>query len=163
MSVGDPVSTHLSFLRSACGTAEGAIRLADEKVGYTLLVLGILVASLSLRADRLLSLLIAPDQPLVLRALLVAGAAAFLGAAGVSFVYALRSRDLSVDPPTDVPSTLSRLVSLKLEGVLEELTQNLYQRAEIAGRKLILLRQCLIWAAAALAAWTWVLLISLVA
>ncbi|HSB78562.1 MAG TPA: hypothetical protein VLM91_07230 [Candidatus Methylomirabilis sp.] len=163
MSEGNLVSTHLSFLRSACGTAEGAIRLADEKVGYTLLVLGILVASLSLRADRLLSVLIAPDQSLALRALLVAGAAVFLGAAGVSFVYALRSRSLSVDPPTDVPSTLSHLASLKLEGLVEELGRALYQRAEIAGRKLTLLRRCLIWAVAALASWAWVLLISLVA
>jgi hypothetical protein len=161
MFEGGPDSTRLNFLRSACGTAEGAIRLADEKVGYTLLFLGILAVTLSVRADRLLSLLAAPDESFALRALLVSGAAVFLGAAGTSFVYAVRSRGLSADPPTDVSSTLSRLASFKMEGLLEELAPLLYRRAEIAGRKLTLLRQCLNWAAAALAGWAWVLLISL--
>jgi hypothetical protein len=52
---------------------------------------------------------------------------------------------------------------LNTEGLLEDLTQALYRRAEIAGRKLSLLRQCLTWAAAALAGWAWVLVVSLVA
>jgi hypothetical protein len=136
--------------------------LADEKVGYALLFLGILAATLSLRADRLQSLLLTPEQSLALRVFLVAGAAVFLGAAGVSLVYAVRSRGLSVDPPTDVPSTLAHLASLRMEGLLEEGTQALYQRAVIAGRKLRLLQRCLSWAGVALAGWVWVLLISLV-
>jgi hypothetical protein len=163
MAEGGPNSTRLTFLQSACGAAEGAIRLADEKVGYTLLFLGILAATLSVRADRFLSLLATPEQPLAIRALLVSGAAVFLGAASTSFVYAVRSRGLSADPRMDVTSTLSRLASLTMEGLLEELAHALYRRAEIAGRKLILLRQCLKWAAAALAAWAWVLLVSLIA
>lgn len=136
--------------------------MADEKVGYALLFLGILAATLSLRADRLQSMLLAPEASPALRALLVAGAVVFLGAAGISLVYAVRSRGLSVDPPTDVPSALFHLASLKTEGLLEEGTQALYQRAVIAGRKLSLLQRCLVWAGAALAGWVWVLLTSLV-
>ena len=92
----------------------------------------------------------------------MAGAAVFQGAVGVSLVYAARSRGLSVDPPTEMPSTLPHLVSLKMEGLLEDGTQTLYQQVKIAERKLRRLQRCLAWVGAALACWVWVLLVSLV-
>lgn len=162
VACGSAFPAYRSFLQSAVGTAEGMIRLADEKVGYMLLFLGILAAVLSLRADMLLSLLVGPGQPLALRALLVAGGVLFLGAASMSLVYAVRSRALAADFPGDVSSMLSHLASLEMEGLLEGLARALYQRAEIAQQKLALLRKCLAWAAVSLTGWVWVLLISLV-
>jgi len=62
-SDGRAARAQLAFVRSASGSAEGTIRLADEKVGYVLLFFGILVATLSLRADSLARLLFGPLSP----------------------------------------------------------------------------------------------------
>ncbi|HSB70701.1 MAG TPA: hypothetical protein VLT62_15345 [Candidatus Methylomirabilis sp.] len=136
--------------------------MADEKVGYTLLFLGILLATLSVRADRLQSLLIGPEGSSALRVLLLSGGSVFLGAAGVSLVFAAHSRTLSADTPMDVSPRLSDLAPLEAGDLMEDVARRLYHRAEIALRKLSLLRQCLVWAAAALMGWLWVLLVSLV-
>jgi hypothetical protein len=154
------VSAQLAFVRSAYGAAEGAIRLADEKVGYLLLFLGILVATLSLRADALLSLLAVPQHTLLVRGSFLAGCLAFLGAAGISLVYAVRSRALSLDPPADVSRVLAQLAALETPGLAEELARALHEVAGIADRKLTLLRVCLVWAAIAFVGWAVVLIMS---
>ena len=162
MSGSDTGSLQLSFLRSACGTAEGALRLADEKVGYALLFLAILLATLSVRADRLLSLLIGPEGSSALRVLLATGGIVFLGAAGISLVFAARSRTLSAEPPMDVSPILSSLETLEAGDLMEDVARRLYHRAEVARRKLTLLRRCLAWGVVALVGWAWVLLVSLI-
>lgn len=155
------VSAQLAFVRSACGAAEGAIRLADEKVGYLLLFLGILVAMLSVRAEALLSLLTDPEHTLLVRGSFFAGCLVFLGAAGISLVYAVRSRALSLDPPADVSRVLAQLAALEAPGLAEELARALHETAGIADRKLTLLRVCLAWAAIAFFGWALVLIMSL--
>ena len=158
-SDGRAARVQLAFVRSACGSAEGTIRLADEKVGYVLLFFGILVATLSLRADSLVRLLFGPLSP-VARFLFVGGLLLFLGAAGASLVYAMRSRMLSPDPLRDVGGSLHHLAALDTSGLLEGLVQTLHATAGIAFRKLLLLRRCLGWAVVAFVGWTAILIIS---
>jgi len=157
---GASVRAQLAFVRSAYGAAESAIRLADEKVGYLLLFLGILGATLSVRADALLSLLTGPEHSLLVRGSFFAGCLVFLGAAGISLVYAVRSRALSVDPPADVTRVLAQLAALETAGLAEELARALHEAAGIADRKLTLLRVSLAWAAMAFIGWALVLIMS---
>lgn len=158
-SDGRTAQAQLAFVRSACGSAEGAIRLADEKVGYVLLFFGILVATLSVRADSLVRLLVGPLFPVV-RFLFLGGFLLFLGAAGASLVYAMRSRMLSPDPVRDVGGSLHHLATLEAFGLAEVLVQTLHTTAGIAFRKLFLLRRCLGWAAVAFVGWTAILIMS---
>lgn len=153
-------SAQLAFVRSAYAAAEGAIRLADEKVGYLLLFLGILVASVGVRADALLDLLAGPQRPLFVRGSFLAGCVVFLGAAGVSLAYAVRSRALALERPADIPQALDRLAALETGGLVEEVVGALHRAAGIADRKLVLLRRCLGWAAMAFVAWALVLIMS---
>lgn len=150
----------LAFVHSAYGTAEGAVRLAEEKFGYVLLFLGILAAILGVRADALLSALTGPSHSAVLRALFLAGCLFFLGGGGISLVYAVRSRMLSADPPADLSQFLAHLAALEPARLIEELARALFKTADIAHRKLTLLQRCLAWAAVAFAGWAVVLLTS---
>lgn len=158
---GPDAAARLAFLQSAYGTAQGAVRLADEKVGYILLFLGILVAILSLRGDGLFRILFGGTQILILRSLLAGSCLLFLGSAGIALVYAVRSRALAADPSTDVPGVLARLATPDTEDLMGELAQALQRTAGVAQRKWILLKRCLSWAAVALASWSVVLLLSL--
>lgn len=159
---GTATSAQLAFIRSAYGSAEGTIRLADEKVGYLLLFLGILVATLSVRADALLGLLTGARHSPLVQGVFLAGCLLFLGAAGLSLAYAVRSRALSQDPPADIPRFLAHLARLEAAGLAEELARALHKTAGIAHRKLTLLRVCLSWAAVAFVGWAAVLLMSVV-
>lgn len=153
-------SAQLAFVRSAYAAAEGAIRLADEKVGYLLLFLGVLVVSVGARADALLDLLAGPQHPLLVRGSFLAGCVAFLGAAGVSLGYAVRSRALALETPADIPQALDHLAALETVGLVEEVVGALRRAVGIADRKLALLRRCLGWAAMAFVAWVLVLIMS---
>jgi hypothetical protein len=153
-------SAQPAFVRSAYGAAEGAIRLADEKVGYLLLFLGILVATVSVRADAVLSLLTTPQYNLLVQGSFLAGCVVFLGAAGMSLAYAARSRALALEPPADVAQALARLAALETAGLVGELARALHQAAGIADRKFTLLRICLGWEAMAFVGWALVLTMS---
>ena len=156
------VSSQLAFVWSAYGTAERAIRLADEKIGYLFLFLGILIGTIGVRADAMLSLLMGPQySPLVRGAFLVV-CLVFLGAEGISLVYAVRSRRLELAPPADVPQVLARFAALETEGLAEELARALHQASDIADRKLALLRISVGWAALAFLGWSTVLSMSVV-
>lgn len=157
----DAGPAQLAFVRSAYGTAEGAIRLADEKAGYVLLFLGILAAIISMRADALLSLLTSLQGSPVEGSLFLAGCLLFLGGGGVSLTYAVCSRALSAAPPSDVRGFLAHLAAVETAGLTEEFARALYKTADIAQRKLTLLQKCLAWAAFAFAGWAMVLLSTL--
>lgn len=159
---GTGASAQLAFVRSAYGTVEGAIRLADEKVGYLLLFLGILIATISVRADAVLTLLAGPQHPLLIRGTFLLGCLVFLGAEGISLVYAVRSRALALESPADICLTLARLAAMETVGLSEALARSVHQAAGIADRKLILLSVCLGWAAVAFAGWAEVLIMSVV-
>jgi hypothetical protein len=151
----------LAFVRSAYGTAEGTIRLADEKFGYVLLFHGILAAILSVQAEGLLKSLASAQHPWALRGVLLAGGLVFLGAAGISLAYALRSRGLAFEPPKDVPGFLAHLARLETQGLAEELAGALHRAAAVAQRKLALLEKCFTWAAVAFAGWAVALVMTL--
>jgi hypothetical protein len=156
------VSSQLAFVWSAYGAAERAIRLADEKIGYLFLFLGILIATIGVRADTMLSLLMGPQySPLVRGAFLVV-CLVFLGAEGISLVYAVRSRRLELAPPADVSQVLAHLAAMETEGLAEELARALHQASDIAVRKLALLRISVGWAALAFLGWSVVLSMSVV-
>ncbi len=157
---GGAAPAHLAFLRSACGTAQGIIRLTDEKVGYALRLLGILVAALALRAEVLVSLTTGPRHPLIVRGLFLAGCLLFLGSAGTSLIYAARTRTVSTGRPTDVPRLLSHLTALEMDHLAEELARGLHKAAGLVQRRLALTQKCLSWAAVAFATWAIVLALS---
>jgi hypothetical protein len=104
-------SSQLAFVRSAYEAAERAIRVADERIGYLLLFLGILIATISVRGDTILSLLTGQQYGPLARGLFFVGCLVFLGAEGISLIYAARSRRLAIGAPTDVPQALAHLAA----------------------------------------------------
>jgi hypothetical protein len=155
------VLAQLAFVRGAYGTAEGVIRLADEKFSYVLLFHGILVAILSLQVDGIIGMLASPRRPMAVRGLFLAGCLLFLGAAGASLGYAVKSRSLSVELPADVPRFLDHLSSLEAGRLIEGMARAHHQTSGIVQRKLALLRACFAWAAVAFAGWAAALLMIL--
>lgn len=160
----------LGFLISAYNTAQRMIWFSDQKASVIVIYYGILLSMLGPRVDRGLTFLRAADAGVPPRAALVGLMLAFLASMAVSLSYALRTILPSYVPPVevrdhkrlywcddilarDVETYFETLRGLDGDGLLKEMTRELYSAVRIEKRKFDRVTRSIRWAVASFALW----------
>ncbi len=166
----DVAPLKLGFLVSAYTTAERMIWLSDQKASFILIYYGILLSMLGTRVERLLTFFRTPDAAFLPRAALLVLACAFMASMVISLAYALRTVLPTYLAPVevrdyrrlhwchdilakDVEAYFRLLNGLDAEGILREMTRELYSAVTIERLKFERVTRSLKAALASFVAW----------
>ena len=166
----DTALLKLSFLVSAYNTAQRMIWFSDQKASFVVIYYGILLSMLGTRVDRLTGAFRVPETSATLRAALVVLGLGFVSTMVYSLAYTLRTVLPTYVAPVDVrdykrlywchdilakdvETYFESLRDLDGEGLLKEMTRELYSAVTIERLKFKRVGRALRGALASFAVW----------